>query len=149
MVIKLHPVEDTSILRGLDLDHIKLIEDVMFDRDHSSLYHYLANVDALITDYSSVYYDFLLTKKPIGLAICDIDEYTKTTKLVFDNYEENVAGEYIYEFKDILTFIHNVRTENDISYERRMEKIPIYHKYTDDKSSDRIIAIMEKKGLKR
>lgn len=149
LVIKLHPSEDTSILKKLDLDHIKLVEDSIFDIDHTTLYHYFRNVDALITDYSSVYYDFMLTKKPIGLAICDIDEYVKTTKIVFDKFEDGVAGEYIYTFKDLLTFIHNVRVDNDISYKRRMEKMKIYHKYFDDKSADRIIAIMEKKGLKK
>ncbi len=149
LVIKLHPSEDTSILRKLDLDHIKLVEDSVFDSDHTTLYHYLRNVDALITDYSSVYYDFMLTKRPIGLAICDIDEYVKTTKIVFDKFENEIAGEYIYNFKDLLTFIHNVAIDNDISYNRRMEKMKIYHKYFDDKSADRIIAIMEKKGLKK
>ena len=149
LVIKLHPSEDTSILKKLDLDHIKLVEDSIFDIDHTTLYHYFRNVDALITDYSSVYYDFMLTKKPIGLAICDIDEYVKTTKIVFDKFEDGVAGEYIYTFKDLLTFIHNVAIDNDISYKRRMEKMKIYHKYFDDKSADRIIAIMEKKGLKK
>lgn len=149
LVIKLHPSEDTSILRKLDLDHIKLVEDSIFDSDHTTLYHYFRNVDALITDYSSVYYDFMLTKRPIGLAICDIDEYVKTTKIVFDKFEDGVAGEYIYNFKDLLTFIHNVAIDNDISYKRRMEKMKIYHKYFDDKSADRIIAIMEKKGLKK
>ena len=149
LVIKLHPAEDTSILRTLDLDHIKLIEDSMFDVDHSTLYHYLSNVDALITDYSSVYYDFMLTKRPIGLAVADIHEYAKTTRIIFDKFEDGVAGEYIYTFKDLLTFIHNVATDNDISYERRMEKMKIYHKYFDDASADRIIAIMEKKGLKK
>ncbi len=149
LVIKLHPAEDTSILKKLDFDYIKLLDDSIFDIDHTSLYHYLSNVDALITDYSSVYYDFLLTKRPIGLAICDIDEYIKTTKIIFDDYEEGVAGEYIYSFKDLLTFIHNLATGNDISYENRMKKITLYHKYLDDKSADRIIDIIEKRELKK
>lgn len=146
LVIKLHPAEDTSILRKLDLDHIKLVEDSIFDIDHTTLYHYLANVDALITDYSSVYYDFLLTKKPIGLAICDIKEYVKTTRIIFDNYEENVAGEYIYTFDDLIKFIHNVSTDNDTCYDRRIKMIKLYHKYFDDKSADRVIALMEKRN---
>ena len=151
LVIKLHPAEDTSILRKLDLDHIKLVEDSIFDSDHSTVYHYLSNVDALITDYSSLYYDFMLTKKPIGMAVSDINDYIANNTLIFnvDNYESSLPGEYIYTFKDLLTFIHNVGADNDISYKRRMEKMKIYHKYFDDKSADRVIALMEKKGLKK
>ncbi len=144
LVIKLHPAEDTTILKKLNLDYIKLIEDSVFDIDHSSLYHYLSNVDALITDYSSVYYDFLLTKKPIGLAIGDISEYKKTTKLIFDDFENNVMGEYIYTFKDLLTFVNNVANNNDVSYEKRMEAIKRFHKYDDNNSSDRLIEIIKK-----
>ena len=146
LVIKLHPAEDTTILKKLNLDYIKLIEDSVFDIDHSSLYHYLSNVDALITDYSSVYYDFLLTKKPIGLAISDIEEYKKTTKLIFDDFENNVMGEYIYTFKDLETFINNVTNNNDVSYEKRMEAIKRFHRYDDNNSSDRLIEIIKKKG---
>ena len=149
LTIILHPAEDTSILRKLDFERIKLVNDDVFDVDHKTLYHYLSNVDALITDYSSVYYDFLLTKKPIGLAVCDIKEYAKTTKLVFDNYEENVVGEYIYNFKELLDFIHHVSIGEDVSYKKRMEKRVLYHKYFDDKSSDRIISLMKKKGFKK
>lgn len=151
LVIKLHPAEDTSILRKLDLDHIKLVEDSIFDSDHSTVYHYLSNADALITDYSSLYYDFMLTKKPIGMAVSDIKDYIANNTLIFnvDNYESSLPGEYIYTFKDLLTFIHNVAIDNDISYNRRMEKMKVYHKYFDDKSADRIIAIMEKRGLKK
>ena len=96
-----------------------------------------------------MYYDFLLTDKPIGLAISDIKEYAKTTKLVFDDYEKNVIGEYIYSFKDLLDFIHHVSCDNDICYDKRMEKKKLYHKYCDDKSADRIIDIMKKRGLKK
>lgn len=151
LVIKLHPAEDTSILKGLDFDHIKLVEDSIFKDGHTTIYHYLSNVDAMITDYSSLYYDFLLTKRPIGMAVCDIKKYIKTNSIIFDidNFEANLPGEYIYKFSDLLTFIHNVAIDNDISYNRRMEKMKIYHKYFDDKSADRVIAIMEKKGLKK
>ena len=148
LVIKLHPVEDVSTIKKLNLNNIKLVEDDIFDKDHSTLYHYLSNIDALITDYSSVYYDFLLTGKPIGLAISDLKDYLKTTKIIFDNYEEGVAGEYIYNFDDLIKFIYNVSTNNDISKERRMEKIKIYHKYLDNKSADRVIELMSRKGTK-
>ncbi len=151
LVIKLHPAEDTTILKKLDFEYIKLIDDSIFDQDHSILYHYLANVDALITDYSSLYYDFLLTKKPIGMAVSDIKEYVKTTNLIFDidEFEDKLPAEYIYDFNDLLKFIDNISKGKDLSYEKRMAKGKIYQKYFDDKSADRVISLMEEKGLKK
>ena len=148
LVIKLHPAEDTTILKELDFDRIKLINDDIFNVDHSILYHYLSNVDALITDYSSLYYDFLLTKKPIGMAISDIKEYTKVNQVIFDadNFPLDLPGEYIYTFDDLLKFINNVSNNNDISYKKRMKKMSLYHKYIDGNSADRVIEIMGKKG---
>ena len=144
LVIKLHPAEDASIIHKLNLDNVKLIEDSLFDKDHSTLYHYLSNVDAMITDYSSVYYDFLLTDRPIGLAISDINEYTKTTRLVFDKFEDNIVGDFIYNFDDLIKFIHNVSIGKDESFEARMEKKKLYHSYFDNHSADRVIELFEK-----
>lgn len=50
-------------------------------------YTLLKDVDVLITDYSSVYFDFLLTKKPIILAPFDIQEYLATRPFYYDYYE--------------------------------------------------------------
>lgn len=148
LVIKLHPAEDTSNIKKLNLNNVKLVEDNIFDIDHSTLYHYLSNVDAFITDYSSVYYDYLLTERPIGLAISDIKEYTKITKIIFDKYEDGVIGEYIYNFDDLLKFIDNVSNNIDPMKEKRLAKVKIYHKYLDNKSSDRVIELLKKKELK-
>ena len=149
LIIKLHPAEDISIIRQMDLKYIKFLSNNYFSDNHLTIYHYLANVDALITDYSSIYYDFLLTKKPIGLAIEDYDEYSLKNEMFFDKYKDGIVGEYIYNFNDLLKFIDNVVKNKDISYEHRMEKMKLYYKYFDDKSSERIIALLEKGGLKK
>lgn len=96
LVIKFHPAEDISKIKKLDLSNIKLLEDDFFEKVHSNIYQLLSKADALITDYSSIYYDFLLTDKPIGLAIPDINEYKSHVELLYKDYENNIIGEYIY-----------------------------------------------------
>lgn len=144
LLIKLHPAEDSSKISSVDLSNIKLLDDSIFDVDHSCLYNYLGNSDAVITDYSSLYYDYLLTNKPIGLAIPDIEEYKKHVNLVFDDYEKNIAGEYIYNYNDLLKFIDNVASNNDISFNDRMAKKKLYHKYTDANSGKRVVDLLLK-----
>lgn len=47
-------------------------------------YRFLNQMDALITDYSSVFFDFSLTRKPIILFLYDIDEYLHDRGMYFD-----------------------------------------------------------------
>lgn len=145
LLIKLHPVEDDTKINELKLSNIKLIKDIIFEKKHNNLYQMFSNIDALITDYSSVYYDFLLTKKPIGLAISDIKEYTKYVELLFKDYEKNIAGEYIYNFNDLKRFIENIAENKDIKYEDRLKKLKLYQKYDDGQSSKRVVNILVKK----
>ena len=146
LIIKFHPAEDLSLIMRFDFSNIKLIDDNMMVKEHLTIYHYLTNVDAIITDYSSLYYDFLLTDKPIGLAIPDVDEFSKNNQVIFENYEDSFAGEYIYSFDDLTKFITNVANNNDVAYARRMEKKKLYHKYFDGNASDRILKIFEDKN---
>lgn len=144
LLIKLHPVEDSTKIQQLNLSNVKLITDSIVMNNHRYLYQYLANIDALITDYSSIYYDFLLTKKPIGMAVPDKEEYKKHVKLFFENLEENLPGEYIYSFDDLLMFIENISNGTDISYNKRLEKIKLYHKNADGNSAKRIVELILK-----
>lgn len=144
LIIKFHPVEKDINVFDFNLSNIKFIDEGFFLKDHTNLYDLFASSDALITDYSSVYYGFLLTKNPIGLAIPDIEEYKKHVELMYDNYEENIVGEYLYNFGDLITFIDNVSHDIDEKYDIRMDKLKLYHKYIDGKSSYRVVELLKK-----
>ena len=60
------------------------------DDDFNDLYALLNSVDGLLTDYSSVYFDFLATKKPIYLLTFDYEEYTKKSRAHFFNMFEEM-----------------------------------------------------------
>ncbi len=147
LVIKLHPVEDSSKIQELNLSNIKLIKDSMITNEHRYLYQYLANIDALITDYSSIYYDFLLTQKPIAMVVPDKEEYRKHVKLYFEKLEENLPGEYVYSFDELIEFIIHVADGVDVSYDKRIEKIKLYHSHCDGKSAQRIVDLLIKKMM--
>lgn len=143
LIVKLHPAEDSSRLKKMNCSNIKLIDDSIFKNGYISLYTLLSSVDALITDYSSVYYDFLLTDKPIGLAIPDIDIYRKHVNLIYDNFQENIIGEYIYDYTDLVRFIDNVSRNRDLYFDERVKMKKKYHKFLDGNSSKRVVDILE------
>lgn len=142
MIIKLHPQEDRKNIEELELSNIKLLNNDYF-KCGETIYDYLQNVDALITDYSSIYFDFLLTNNMIGLAIPDINEYSKHVKII-DDYKTNIVGDYIYNFKDLKEFVINVANKVDKNKNQR-EKMKIkYNRYDDGEASKRIVDFIEK-----
>lgn len=65
------------------------------DKDYEDLYILLNSVDCLLTDYSSVYFDFLSCGKPIYLLTFDYEEYRKKSRDVyFDLYMEMKAEKF-------------------------------------------------------
>ena len=145
LLIKLHPAEDTTNIKSLELSNIKLITNDIFEKNHLTLYHFLNSTDALITDYSSIYYDYLLTRKPIALAIDDLKEFSHNNELLFDNFEENIIGFYLYKFNDLINFIKNIGDNIDLEKDKRLKIIEKYFKYDDDQSAKRIIKYLELK----
>ncbi|MEA2019413.1 MAG: CDP-glycerol glycerophosphotransferase family protein [Campylobacterota bacterium] len=75
-------------------------------------YPLLKYTDILLTDYSSVYYDFLLTKKPIIFTPFDYDEYLEKVDF-YQNYEEMTPGVKCYKWDDILKNIRFILEGND------------------------------------
>lgn len=59
---------------------------VVGDKDYDDLYTFIKDVDVLITDYSSIYFDFLCLGKPMILFPFDYDEYVKQSRAFYFDY---------------------------------------------------------------
>ena len=143
MLIKLHPAQDKSVIEECEVSNIKILTDEQLFSNNFNLYKLLAISDALITDYSSVYYDYLLTKKQIGLAISDIKEYEEKVGFAY-SYYDTVKGEYMYNTDDMCKFINKLAVNQDDTKEERLRCLNIYHKYKDNKSSERVYEFIKK-----
>lgn len=55
LLFRPHPVQDLSVFHKEELPHIRIADDVFLASMECTLYELLAQTDALITDYSSVY----------------------------------------------------------------------------------------------
>ncbi|KAF1304822.1 CDP-glycerol glycerophosphotransferase family protein [Enterococcus sp. JM9B] len=76
LYVKLHPYEaDVVNLKESEFNHIKL-----FPKE-TEVYEFLQTVEKLVTDYSSIMFDFFLTKRSIILFTYDEKEYIATRKL--------------------------------------------------------------------
>jgi len=115
-----------------DFHNIKLVDK---DADIQEL---LLISDILITDYSSVIFDFSLLNRPILLYPYDLEDYSKKWGLYY-NLEDIAPGPIFYNAKDLLNGIKNV-DKIDKEYEKKRIKIrDIFNKYNDGKSIERIL----------
>lgn len=113
LIIKPHQSQDLETLHINTASNILVLTNEMLTRTEVQLYSLLSEVDALITDYSSVYFDFLLADKPIGLTVDDLNEYRDSVGFAFAHYEnasyeKNIAGEYLRTLPEFLSFFDNL-----------------------------------------
>lgn len=131
LLIRLHPAQNTSLLKDIDIKNIHLANDEYLKEKEIKLYQILSATDALITDYSSIYYDYLLTDKPIGLTINDIDEFKNVYNIIYDDFEKNIVGQHIHNFEQLIDFIEDIANGNDKTKEIRLQAKKRFHKYED------------------
>lgn len=62
------------------------------DSDYDELYNFVGQVDMLMTDYSSIYFDFVATGKPVVLLPFDYEDYLKYARAHYFSYFENMEG---------------------------------------------------------
>ena len=143
LIVKPHPAQDVSKINALRLSNLRFIDNDFLDRQGMINYQLLASVDALITDYSSVYYDYLLTDKPIGLCWDDFDSYSEKEGFILDPHEIMAGGEKIYTPEELCGFIRRVADGTDILREERTKLKKQIHLYDDGQSTKRVVDYLE------
>lgn len=105
LVLRLHPVNRPSAKL---LDSISNAKRISLDTT-SDLYNSINDYDALITDYSGGYLDFILSGKPILFAPFDSENYLKTERNLYYDYKAVTLPPYSYNWDELLANIVNVK----------------------------------------
>lgn len=102
-------------------------------------YEFLNSVDALITDYSSVFFDYSITRKPIILYMYDYDEYMHDRGMYFDIKE--LPFRKVYDAEALKNCIVNEEFRND-SYEDDQDYINKYIQHDSIDASRRMAELV-------
>lgn len=136
LIIKLHPAQDISSLKINDLSNIKVFTSDKFTSLDVDLYKLLNNIDALISDYSSVSFDYMLLDRPVAYNVDDIDSYK--IGFAFENVYEYMPGMKIKNIADMENFLNDV-TSNIDSYKAERNKVSKKaNKYSDSDNCKRL-----------
>lgn len=139
IVVKPHFAQDISYVKDLHLSNIVFIDDNFFVDNEISSYGFVGSCDALLTDYSSIYFDYLLCNKPVGLVWEDIESYCENPGFAIDLDYYMKAAEKIYDVNDFVRFIENVTNGKDNLKNERAEIGKIANYSSDGKNTKRVV----------
>jgi CDP-glycerol glycerophosphotransferase (TagB/SpsB family) len=118
-VIKPHPWD---IVLDRFLKELNLKNIVRIDR-FEDIYPYLHLSDMLITDISSIGFDYLLIDKPILHFFPDKEKYMKNMRDVYFNLKDILSGPLIENIDELLYMIDKILIKNIDEYEIQRKKI--------------------------
>ena len=122
-----------------EYSNLKFIDESFFNIMGFSSYEMLAASDALITDYSSVYFDYLLCDKPIGVIWEDIEYYRKNPGFAIDLDYYLKAAVKIYSIEELCSFIESVANGTDRLQKERREICDVVNYSRDGKNAARVV----------
>lgn len=148
LITKLHPVEQAFVnVQGLAHNNIYLLTDHVLLKHGMDFYELLNGTEILITDYSSVFFDFLLLDRPIIFTPTDIESYMATRGFLLEPYDDWTPGDKALNQAELEEAIFSA-LNNPIKYQDRREKIrSLVHYYNDGNSSERVWNLIEELTL--
>lgn len=101
-LIKIHPATRTAVAVN-NYSNIILLDKL------TDIYPLLPRTDVLITDYSSIYYDYqLMPGKRILLFPFDYDSYISNSRQMAYNYDQYTPGDKYYTWNDLKQAIMHI-----------------------------------------
>lgn len=139
MIIKIHPAQDTSKITKQQFTNIRFLYNQDLELLNIPFYTILPQVDALITDYSSILFDFLLLNRPMAFTIDDIKSYKERRGFVFKDAYKYMPGEKIASSEQFFLFINHCLNNEDSFQEERKSLNKLVNFYKDGNNCERIL----------
>lgn len=141
LVIKLHPFEEelfSSKVTELLGENMYLLTNKKLEEKEVQLYELLGSTDMLVTDYSSIYIDYLLLNKPIMFIPMDMEEYENSRGLWLTPFEFWAPGPKAYNQEDLQMQMLCGLNEKKYYSDQRKDVSSLIHHFTDAGSSQRV-----------
>ncbi|MFQ3844349.1 teichoic acid ribitol-phosphate polymerase TarL [Staphylococcus pseudoxylosus] len=129
VLFKMHPFVKNRL--NIPREYEQYFVDVSDFREVNDI---LFVTDILISDYSSLVYEFAVFKRPMIFYAFDLEDYI-TSRDFYEPYETFVPGKIVESFSDLITALDNKDFEVD-KVEPFLDK---HFKYQDGRSSERLV----------
>ena len=136
LVIKIH---NYSVFRRLDYSNIKLYTTEDLENNGIQLYEFVKDFHALLTDYSSIYFDYLLLDRPIGFTVDDFESYYTNRGFSLDDPLAYMPGHHIKNEAQLYQFIDDILEGRDLFQKDRERVNDFCNEFKDAQNCKRLL----------
>ena len=147
VIFKPHPHEEALILEYLKdypLKNMLILRNEDILDNELDLYELLNACDLLLTDYSSIFYDYLLLDRPMIFAPVDLESYQKERGFLVESFDDWTPGPKVFDQKALQNEIKKSLADESYYSEQREMMRNLQHRYKDGESSRRMWEFMDK-----
>ena len=130
LVCIIHHLQKMDGINTEALSNILYLRDEDYGAKGLVMNQMIRSADALVTDFSGVFLDYILLDRPIGFFCNTTDLYTRG--FTMENPEDYMPGPHIETMEQFLSFIDDVVNEKDDYREFRRRVCRTVHKYRDN-----------------
>lgn len=135
LYIKLHYYNLEQHSHAIRSKRVILLQEHQFP----DINYLLPWIDILITDYSSVFYDYLLLERPIIFTPFDLSNYLTHDRELYGDYDQLTPGPKCSTWEEVLNELHQLISGQDNYQQMRKEMLEHYHTYSDTQNSKRVV----------
>lgn len=140
MIIKPHLYQDMSELQMKSSENIKVIKQDQLNELQMNVYDLMKLADGMITDYSSIAFDYLLLDRPIGYSIDDIEQYTLGFSV--ENPLEYMPGNRMRDMEGLFEYLGQLCSGEDLYRGQRRKLRESLFQYDDGNNCERLLKIL-------
>lgn len=138
LIVNLHPVEQPMIPQLA-----QAIPSARFVAPRTDIYPLLRHTTELVTDYSSVMFDYLLLDRPIVLFRPDHAEYQARSRTLYDDKLDVQPGPTVASVNELLAVLRGRGAESAAYARHRRALRDKLHDHTDGRAGERLNALLQ------
>lgn len=136
-------------LHQFNMPRSELVEKIeaseyIFMHQHEDIYEELNSFDILITDLSSIYFDYLLLNRPIVFSAFDIEQYILNDRALYYPYDEITPGPKARDWDEVLAEVGKFLDTPTAYAQERRQVCSQFNKYIDGGSCQRMVSSVKR-----
>lgn len=139
LLIKPHPRAAQCGIEELKLSNILVWTNEYLENNNIDIYSLFKSSSGLITDYSSVAFDYMLADRPLAYIIDDMKSYK--LGFAYENIIDYMPGNHIKDIEGLFSFFDEISKGKDLYLEKRHQVCAWANQYNDGNNAKRLIEI--------